>query len=61
MTNELLRFSTKSGKGENPLLSGVWGCPPIYMSPNVWGTIRGFGYCFPLTKGDFRGLTIGIS
>jgi hypothetical protein len=26
------------------------------MSPNVWGTIRGFGYFFPLSRGTPGGL-----
>jgi len=38
--------------------TGGLGVSPIFsMSPKVWGTIRGFGCCFPLSKGDSRGLT----
>jgi len=44
----------KSGKGENTLLSGVWGCPPKIKVPQRMGDYRGFGYCFPLFKGGFQ-------
>ena len=36
---------------------GFGGVPQFPKSPNVWGTNRGFGDCFPLSKGDFRELT----
>jgi hypothetical protein len=31
---------------ERILLLGVWGCPLTLLSPNVWGTNRGFGKQF---------------
>ena len=33
-------------------LAGELGVSPILHSPpKCWGTIRGFGYCFPLSRG----------
>jgi hypothetical protein len=40
------------------LWRGFGGVPHFIKSPKVWGTNRGFGCCFPLSRGISEGWII---
>jgi hypothetical protein len=48
------RLAIHRGAGDDSPARGL-GVSPKTKSPNVWGTNRGFGYCFPLPRGTAGG------